>query len=407
MSITERLDWSAWLVPRKMRQTPVHRWFVFPHSYSRELVEALCKEWGLGRKDRLLDPFVGAGTTLVEAMAMGIKSVGYDLSPLAVFCGRVKTSALDASELEKAWLNLEKRVAPGRWHEPKRAYPILVKAALGTAGLSAFDTIRSQITRTRCTLECKDALLLALLRTLPSFSTLVASGGWLKRVRPKLDVSFLPIELSREVATIIADSRAVSTKAMQADCEVGVADARALPCLDGEFTAVITSPPYPNRHDYTRVFGLELLFAFVTEEEAKAIRRESLHSHPEARPLRHGTFEVPHGIEPVLNAIRVKKLDTRIGNMLIGYLHDMQLCLSEMARVTVSGARIALIVGNAQYAGEPVLVDELVAEIGERVGLHCSEIRIARYRGNSAQQMALYGRKPSRESVVLFRKPSA
>lgn len=77
----------------------------------------------------------------------------------------------------------------------------------------------------------------------------------------------------------------------------------------------------------------------------------------------------------------------------------------EMRRVSRAGARIALVVGNAQYYGVPVLVDELTADVGKQVGLTCEGLLVVRNRGNSAQQMGRFGRRPSRESVVLFCNP--
>jgi hypothetical protein len=50
----------------------------------------------------------------------------------------------------------------------------------------------------------------------------------------------------------------------------------------------------------------------------------------------------------------------------------------------------------------PITVDELTAEVGEQAGLKCEKLLVARYRGNSAQQMGKHGRNPSRESVVVF-----
>ncbi|HCU38424.1 MAG TPA: hypothetical protein DGT21_24300 [Armatimonadetes bacterium] len=61
--------------------------------------------------------------------------------------------------------------------------------------------------------------------------------------------------------------------------------------------------------------------------------------------------------------------------------------------------------GNAQYCGIPIMVDEFLADIGSQVGLEPQEIRVVRYRGNSAQQMSEYGRNPSRESIVFFTRP--
>ena len=66
---------------------------------------------------------------------------------------------------------------------------------------------------------------------------------------------------------------------------------------------------------------------------------------------------------------------------------------------------MAFVVGNAQYTGQRIPVDELTAEIGEQVGLRCKKLVAVRERGNSAQQMGEFGRNPSRESVVVFEKP--
>ena len=50
-------------------------------------------------------------------------------------------------------------------------------------------------------------------------------------------------------------------------------------------------------------------------------------------------------------------------------------------------------------------VDLIVAEIGRNLRLEPEKIIVARYRGNSAQQMGVYGREEARESVIIFRKP--
>ena len=90
--------------------------------------------------------------------------------------------------------------------------------------------------------------------------------------------------------------------------------------------------------------------------------------------------------------------------MIDGYFLDLYLALREARRVCKPKARVAFVVGNAQYRGVPIAVDELTAEVGEQAGLKCEKLLVARYRGNSAQQMGKYGRRPSRETVVVFRK---
>ena len=91
--------------------------------------------------------------------------------------------------------------------------------------------------------------------------------------------------------------------------------------------------------------------------------------------------------------------------MLEGYFADMFSALRELKRVCTTDAMVALVVGNVQYRGVPIMVDELTAEVGEQAGLRCRELLVARFRGNSAQQMKLLGKNPSRETVVVFSNP--
>lgn len=52
----------------------------------------------------VLDPFCGAGTTLVEAQRMGRSAIGIDLNPVSCLTSRVKTLNLPASEIEERLL---------------------------------------------------------------------------------------------------------------------------------------------------------------------------------------------------------------------------------------------------------------------------------------------------------------
>ena len=49
--------------------------------------------------DVILDPFMGGGTTIVEASARGRRAVGCDLNPLATFISRTKTTPLTEQEV--------------------------------------------------------------------------------------------------------------------------------------------------------------------------------------------------------------------------------------------------------------------------------------------------------------------
>ena len=400
-NLTERTGWKQWLTPRSARNSAVHRWYLFPHSFSAELVFSLADEWRLTGKDTILDPFVGAGTTLRAAKDKGVSATGYDLSPLAVMASNIKVAAFSPNQLDKRWQALQHA---SRSHDRlclKRTYPDLVQKALPDGRLEALDKIARHIDEIDGSPAERDFFRLALLAVMPLFSQAVATGGWLRWVNQGAGAERIWDGYRAQVELMLSDVRATSSSSTGM-WEAEVADARRIPATDEKFSAVITSPPYPNRHDYTRVFGIELMFAFQDWEANRALRYQSFHSHPEARPKRPSTkgYETPELLTRTIRALG----DPRIQQMLCGYFLDLYLCLGEMKRVCRTGGHVALVVGNARYDGTLILVDELTAEIGEQTGLRCKEIRMVRLRGNSAQQMGQHGRVASRESIVIFEK---
>jgi hypothetical protein len=405
-TVEERKDWRWWVTPKPLVGKPIHRWYVFPHSFTSELVHALIENWGLMPTDRVLDPFAGAGTTLLAAKERGIPANGYDLSPLAVLTARVKITNYNEARLKDLWSRLRRRIDPARWNGAAKDYPDLVREALPGKLLGAFDAIDRTITRLNATRAERDFFRLALIATIPEYSRAVAEGGWLRWVDRRKGVSTVPSALAERVCLMLKDlSLGGLPRGRLWHSES--ADARSLPDRQASYSAVITSPPYPNRHDYTRVFGVELMFGFLDWAQTRQLRYQSFHSHPEAHPKRPEAkgYVRPRRLARALAQVRRKEEDPRVSEMLEGYFLDMYLVLREVRRVCKRKARVAFVVGNAQYRAVPILVDELTAEIGEQAGLTCEKLIVARYRGNSAQQMGKYGRNPSRESVVIFRRP--
>jgi tRNA G10 N-methylase Trm11 len=185
-----------------------------------------------------------------------------------------------------------------------------------------------------------------------------------------------------------------------------IGDARKLPTKQ-KFDAVITSPPYPNRHDYTRIYALEMAFDFVsTNEELKDIRYQTIRSHVEARRKYDAVgYGKPAILGNMIEEIRRNGTNNpQVTSMIEGYFEDMYLVLSEISRCLKNKGRVALVVSNVRFAGVNIPVDELLAEIGTQVGMAPKEILVTRYRGNSSQQMGRYKRQPSRESIIIWEK---
>jgi hypothetical protein len=81
-----------------------HGYYKYPARFSPQFVRAAIETF-TRRGGLVLDPHVGGGTTLVEARALGRDSIGVDISQLAEFVSRTKTTIYSEAELDtlEAW----------------------------------------------------------------------------------------------------------------------------------------------------------------------------------------------------------------------------------------------------------------------------------------------------------------
>lgn len=77
-----------------------HNFYRYPARFSPTFVRAAIEAFSKPG-DLVLDPFMGGGTSLVEALALGRHAVGADISSLATFVSSVKTTIFKKEELER------------------------------------------------------------------------------------------------------------------------------------------------------------------------------------------------------------------------------------------------------------------------------------------------------------------
>ena len=79
-----QLSWSEAELPERERTKHVHRLHPYLGKFVPQLVEALLARY-VPHGGRVLDPFAGSGTTLVQALESGYDAVG-STSPLSTAC---------------------------------------------------------------------------------------------------------------------------------------------------------------------------------------------------------------------------------------------------------------------------------------------------------------------------------
>lgn len=400
-----RLDLARAATPAGLREARRHQWFYFPHSYSPELVRAILGKWALPPRSLVLDPFVGAGTTLLVALEHGMNAIGCDLSPLAVLVSRAKVREYDRVAVQSALKDVLSRVADNR-DSPASNDSGRLNRAFTSNELSRFLSLARAIRSQPLTVQ--GFFWVALLGTAHLFSRAVADGGWFRWTEAPDRCDQVVSAFADRAALMLQDLTDTEPAAWWACTEAGLGDARALGLSAGVVDGMITSPPYPNRHDYTRVFHVELLLLGLREQEIRELRRMSIRSHVETRGAANlvsklTDYESPESVLRVLRAFPCT-VDKRIRPMLKGYFEDLYLTLLEVRRVLRQGGRAAFVIGNARHAGVMVPIDEILADISQLAGLSYDGAWVIRRRGNSAQQMGRFGREPSRESVVFLRK---
>jgi len=400
-----RLDWRRLVTYVPNKDLPVYNWFKYKEGYSRDLVVRLLREFGLQKNDIVFDPFAGCGTTLLAAKEFGLEGVGIDILPTSVFVAQAKLTS---------WPRLEDLLAAVQellaipFVEPKLCFP-----DVRIINLAFTQQTQRQILFFKERIETykrpvRDFLLLGLLSILESVSKTSKDGQFLRLVeKPNVPVrDALRAVLTKMISDLAEVQMFGSPEKSKAQILHGDAREMCLPQhFSGKVSAIITSPPYLNRYDYSRTYALELCLLTVrSHRDMVNVRHSLLRSHVESREHVGKEINLP-ALDEVLREVRSKPLNNdRLPVMIQGYFEDMNLVIKNMAAYLKPGGKVALVVANAQFAGENVPTDLMLCELAERHGLRTEEIWITRYKGNSSQQMAIYGRRPVRETIVLWKK---
>jgi DNA modification methylase len=385
---------------------PVHSWFYYKQGFSKELVEWLAKRYRIQQGSVILDPFCGVGTTMTTAKEMGLSSIGVDILPLCVFVSKTKLQ----TEYNQERLRKEaKLILSGNPKKPKSEWP---KAWIVPRALN--EKVRKELLFYKERVDTiqddpiKNLLLLCLLNVVDKVSYTKKDGGFLRIVTDKR-IPDTRQALRDEIERIVGETTQtkLSGSPVTGMSQVIIGDARSLSIGDESIDFVVTSPPYLNKTDYTRLFSLELYLAFCkTFEELRKIRHCSIRSHVEAKPIHSRTkVELPSLLLTQLEELGRRPLNNPLTPYMVkGYFEDMYCAISELYRVSKAGAIATYVVWNSSFAGVEFPVDLICSEIAAGLGFQVREILVASMKGVSAQHVLNHGETALRHSIIVLQK---
>ena len=425
------------------KDKPAYSWYKYKEAFSASLVEYFLGNYAGRISGKVLDPFAGIGTTLFAASSQGIRADGIELLPIGQEI--IRARLLSERELTPNDLaTLERWITSLPWKEFSARVPFstirITENAYPSETVVAIERYRGALQEENEKIQA--ILRLALLCVLESISYTRKDGQYLRwdarsgKRRPgtkafdKGEILGFDAAITAKLKEILLDIRDTEVPTTLFPVERATQDIRlfkgscleVLPTLEtAAYSAILTSPPYCNRYDYTRTYALELAMLELTQVEVSDLWQAMLSCTVENREK--DLLKICPQWEPFIEAANQQKLlqtintylerekasgalnNNGIPRMVRGYFSEMACVIGECARVLKPNARLFMVNDNVRYAGVSISVDTILSDIAQSLGFEVEKILVVPgKKGNSSQQMGTYGRVPLRKCVYVWRK---
>ena len=378
---------------------PFTKWRHFKEAFSPEVVYQ-ARDSSPVPVSSCLDPFGGSGTTPLACQFAGIESTTIEVNPYLADLIEAKLTLYDVEILTRdlgTILHLadktdpsltiedlpETFVEPGvnsRWLFNREVAERILSILLAIASLSS---------------EAHRRLFKVLLgRTLVPLSNAIVNGkgrryrrSWDKNTKSRGQVDLMFTDAASDaIREIRLRERRKSTvyNLIRGDCR------QALKDLESSDLAVF-SPPYPNSFDYTDVYNIELwMLGYLRHRKDNSVLRlNTLSSHVQINrdfaPPPAGSQQLDDAIGS-LNLIAQQLWNRNIPLMLGAYFAEMSEIVKLVQALLTPGGIICIVVGDSCYAGVPIRVAQILAELSATTGVSVDRVLALREMRKSAQQ---------------------
>jgi tRNA G10 N-methylase Trm11 len=382
---------------------PIHRWYRLTPSFSPHLADDIADHFGLTSNDYVLDPFSGVGTVPLCMKYRGIPACSVEINPYLHFVGMVKTRTYrDVDAIEATFARFISKYQISLNDVPYRSTPTLYlqeqvadipsinnpQRWWSSGNLAQLVCLRQTVKNFDAALEYHDLIKLAVLGILIPVSNAKHNHVSLTFSPKPLPTVDIAEALKLQLHTILADLRAVM-EMPDADIQIIRGNSKELSKVLKQrkrISAVITSPPYPNRFSYARETRPHLFF-FDFIESAAAVGQ--LETDAIGGTWGKATSVLSKGVAPqneiVASLLRPYLKDIQangslMASYIVKYFNDLYCHAGEIAKVCQKRARLAYVIGNSKFYDNPVPSDEILANIFKHFGFGLDRIERMRKR---------------------------
>lgn len=381
------MSWSFADAKRKDTSYATHGYHRYPAKFIPQLCGRLIENYSnIG--DRVVDPFAGCGTTLVEAKIRGRESYGVDANPIAVLISQAKLKPHDPLFLEK-WVD-DTLVKIASIKEPKNIpshdkidywFPSEQKRMLSII----FEVIKSLIEEYRELNENNAVWEPSHHYSLSTFyfcafsNILKNCSIWLQKSnKPTRDFKKKPsdplIAFKRQLKSMVKGNNEYYNL-LQSNGNLNVwsrphkGDARRFPSTASFIDLIVTSPPYVTSYEYADLHQLSTLW-FANLDCDRIFRRDfaNIDNLSEFRKSFIGTasrqVENPNLNSSIANDI-ITKLESKhkkTAKEVATYFSEMNEVWQEMYRILKPNGYACIVIGNTKFHNVDILNAEVFLE---------------------------------------------
>jgi DNA modification methylase len=426
---------------------PIHNWYNFVLGYTPRFPQYILEREEIDSSDFVVDPFTGSGTTNVECKDKGIPSAGVEATDFFSMVAETKlTWGINLKLIKEAYSEikheLRKEYSRYKWnnrseestlddytndierskdpqeYEDKHRSDRVSDRYMKTESFVKLHTLKTKIEERKWESKRVERLFMTALGSIvvPCSHARYGPGFGISKKSGTTDVLR---EFTKKMDTIIEDleEKQQSSEKVETEAEIYHGDSRKLSKYfeDESVDYLVTSPPYPGDHEYTKHSRLELMLLdkATTIEEFREIKKRMIRGSTtniyvddeERKNVEHNEHiqAVTEEIERRINEDNgTSGFEKKYTDVVWEYFGGMYNTFEQAYEVLDEGGKFVLLVADSHaFKMVHIRSSEILSEIAQEVGFEESSRELWQHKASTGHDYKY------RENILTLKKPES